>query len=259
MRRSAAEAADDAGDVGFQLVMPLWVLENHRARALHPARVVQARLRRVLLAGMRERVPDTVEQDEHHADLVPVGRGEELLDPVEEALRIFLPRQVVQKDPDAGEAQALGPAELAVDRGQVERVGLPHLELVDRRARREVAADEPGMFTSPCLGPRDRPGAWLGGGAATRVGVKTRVSTKASAAVIRPRIGRLMGRSIVSDTKDENRLADRDERSLRGFRSKNQPDAPWPPGAGFHLTRAQQRAYPGSRGTSEYRSSGQIR
>src|SRR5437763_8866677 len=65
------------------------------------------------------------------------------------------------------------------------------------------------------------------GGAATRVGVKTRVSAKASAAVIRPRIGRLIGRSIVSDAKDENRLADRDERSLRGSRSKNQPDAPW--------------------------------
>ena len=159
-----AEVADDAGDVVLQLVMPLWVLENHRARALHPARIVQARVRPVLLAGMRERIPDTIEQHEHHANLVPVGRGQELLDPVEESLRIFFPRQVMQKDPDAGKAQALGPTELAVDRGQVKRIGLPHLELVDRRAGREITADEPGMFTSPCLGPRDRPGAWLGGG-----------------------------------------------------------------------------------------------
>ena len=158
------EVADDAGDVALQLVMPLRVLEDHRARALHPAGVVQARLRRVLLAGVRERVPDTVEQHEHHADLVPVGRGQELLDPLEESLRVLLPEQVMQEDPDAVEAQALGPAELAVDRGQVEGVGLPHLELVDRRARARSCSRRARDVPRPGLGPRDRPGAWLRGG-----------------------------------------------------------------------------------------------
>src|SRR3954468_2278912 len=44
------------------------------------------------------------------------------------------------------------------------------------------------------------------GGAAFRVGVKIRVSAIASAAMIRPRIGRLMSRPIVSDTKKKSGL-----------------------------------------------------
>ena len=56
---------------------------------------------------------------------------EEPVDPRAVAGGVLLPRQVVQEHPHRRHAEALGPAELLVDRGRIERVGLPHLELVD--------------------------------------------------------------------------------------------------------------------------------
>ena len=56
-------------------------------------------------------------------------------------------------------AERLGPAQLAVDGGRVERVGLPHLELVDGGGRGEVAADEPRLGAVPLGRPRFRPAA----------------------------------------------------------------------------------------------------
>ena len=141
-----AEPADDAGHVGLERIVPRAVGEDPRAGALHPSRVVQARLRRALLAQLRGRVPHGVEQDEDHADPVPVGDREEPVHPRQEPRRVLLPEQVVEEDPDAVEPQPLGPAQLAVDRRRVEGVRLPHLELVDRRAGDVVAADQPGML-----------------------------------------------------------------------------------------------------------------
>ena len=46
----------------------------------------------------------------------------------------------------------VGPAEFAVDRLGVERVGLPHLELVDRRAGQKIAAHEPRLLGVPIVG-----------------------------------------------------------------------------------------------------------
>ena len=67
-----------------------------------------------------------------------------------------------------------GPAELAVDRLGIERVGLPHFELVDRRAGEEVAADEPGLGVVPLVGLLGRPalggvGEWVVSNATSRV------------------------------------------------------------------------------------------
>ena len=51
---------------------------------------------------------------------MPVGYSEKLIHPREEPCGILLPEQVVEEDPDAVKAQALGPAQLAVDRRYVE-------------------------------------------------------------------------------------------------------------------------------------------
>ena len=81
---------------------------------------------------------------------------------------VLLPRQVVQEHPHRLHAEVLGPAELLVDGLRVERVGLPHLELVDGRRRDVVAADQPRLLRVPlvrlCLGP-----AGVGAGASASV------------------------------------------------------------------------------------------
>ena len=104
-----------------------------------------------------DRGPRRCQEDEHDADVVPV-RDSTGTGPCRCRSRpVLLPEQVVQEDADAVEAQPLGPAQLAVDRRQVEGVGLPHLELVDRRARDEIAADEPGLLGVPLVGLLRRP------------------------------------------------------------------------------------------------------
>ena len=80
------------------------------------------------------------------------------------ALRVLLPGQVVQEHPHRRHPEALGPPEFLVNRGRVERVGLPHLELVDGGCRDVVAADEPrlrgvplrGLLFGPASGGRSR-------------------------------------------------------------------------------------------------------
>ena len=58
----------------------------------------------------------------------------------------------MQENADAGEAEALRPAEFAVDGHRIPRVGLPHFQLVDGGAGGEVCADEPGLFGIPAVG-----------------------------------------------------------------------------------------------------------
>jgi hypothetical protein len=77
-----------------------------------------------------------------------VRNREKLVHPLEKPRRILLPEQVVQKHPHGVHADALGEAEFTVDRRQVERIGLPHLKLIDGAARNEVAAHQPRL---PCI------------------------------------------------------------------------------------------------------------
>src|SRR5262249_41160400 len=65
---------------------------------------------------------------------------------------VRFPGEVVQEDAHGVEADLLGPAQLAVNRLGVERVGLPHFELIDGGAGDEVAADEPGLLGVPGVG-----------------------------------------------------------------------------------------------------------
>ncbi len=68
-----------------------------------------------LLAKLGKWVPDSVEEHENDADLVPRRRLEELVHSREKACLVLLPEHVMQKNAHAVEAQAFGPAELAFD------------------------------------------------------------------------------------------------------------------------------------------------
>src|SRR4029078_3253441 len=114
--------------------------------ALHPAAVVNAHARAALRTALRIGIPDAVEEDDDRADVVLRGNLEDLIDSLEEAFAVVLPRQVVEEDAGRVHSDGLGPAELAVDRFGIERVGLPHFKLVDRRAGDEVRTDQPGLL-----------------------------------------------------------------------------------------------------------------
>jgi hypothetical protein len=84
-------------------------------------------------------------------------------DALPKAARILLPEQVVQKNPHRVHAQLLRPSELDIDALRIERVGLPHLELVDRARRNVVAAQGPGLSRIPRIGLLRSPALARGG------------------------------------------------------------------------------------------------
>ena len=84
------ERADDALDVSLEARVLGGVLQGGASRPLHPAGVVNARLRVALLAELRVGVPDRVEQDEHRLDPVPGGDGQELVDAFLVALVVMM-------------------------------------------------------------------------------------------------------------------------------------------------------------------------
>src|SRR3954467_11456359 len=83
-------------------------------------------------------------------DMMPVRDGKELIDAIEKPRGVLLPEQMMQEHAHGVETELLGPTQLAIDRGWIERRLLPHLELVDRGTRREVAAHEPAGGIGPC-------------------------------------------------------------------------------------------------------------
>ena len=116
---------------------------------LQPPRVVDAGHGLGLRPGRGIGVPAVVEQHGHRADAAARGRGEEALEAPEEAGGVDGPGEVVEEHAHRVHAEPGGPRELPLDGREVERLRLPHLELVDRGARREVAPDDPGLPACP--------------------------------------------------------------------------------------------------------------
>ena len=108
--------------------------------------------RGALFAAFGEWIPNAVEDDEHDADAVFVSHRQEFVHAMDEAFGVLFPGEVVEENADAGEAEALGVAEFAVDGLGVPGFGLPHFQLVDGGAGDEVGADEPGLFGVPFIG-----------------------------------------------------------------------------------------------------------
>jgi hypothetical protein len=63
----------------------------------------------------------------------------------------------VQVDTDTVEAQFFGPTEFSIDRRWIERIGLPHFELIDRRAGVEIASNQPRLTFVPLVRLIGRP------------------------------------------------------------------------------------------------------
>src|ERR1700722_18378382 len=94
-------------------------------------------------------VPAVVEEHEHGSDVMFVCDFEVLCDALFEALRVVLPREVMQKDAHAIEADVLCVAQFPVDSGGVEGGLLPHLQLIDGGRGDEVSAAEPSLCGVP--------------------------------------------------------------------------------------------------------------
>ena len=113
----------------------------------------------VLLAEMRVGIPARIEEHEQRFDPMLRRDVEELIDPRLVPFGILLPWQVMQEHPHRRHTEPFGPAELLVDRVRIERVGLPHLELIDRGGWNVVAADQPWLPRIPLIGLRLGPPA----------------------------------------------------------------------------------------------------
>src|SRR6266576_2397958 len=167
-----AEVADNALHVILQFLLTRGVFQNFLPGTLHPPGVVPVGIGLALLAGLGKRVPNTVEQDEHHTELVFLRDAQEMFHAPEQTPVVLLPNQIMQKNADAREAEVMGPAEFAVNGIRIPSVGLPHFELVDGGAGREVAPDEPRLFCIPHVGLFRRPlDPWRG--AVARSGLAT--------------------------------------------------------------------------------------
>jgi hypothetical protein len=123
---------------------------------------MDSRYRRTLRAELRHRVPDRVEDHKHRADVMPGGDVQEVANAPPEAYRVLLPQKVVQKNPHRIHTQRLGPGELLFDLGRIERLLLPHLQLVHGRTGHVVAAHEPGLVRVPGVRLPFRPAGRLG-------------------------------------------------------------------------------------------------
>src|SRR6202043_2381435 len=86
------------------------------------------------------------------SDVVHVGNLEKLVDALNEPLRIFGPRKIVQENAGTVESKSLCPSKLAIDGNRIKRVCLPHFQFVDRGARDEVAANQLGLLPVPVVG-----------------------------------------------------------------------------------------------------------
>ena len=94
-------------------------------------------------------VPARIKQHKERFDVVTRGNFQKLSDSLFEALRIFLPYQVVQKDAHRVHSHVFRPTEFLVDLSGIETLRLPHLQLVDRIGRDVITPHKPWLLVVP--------------------------------------------------------------------------------------------------------------
>src|ERR1700681_126809 len=91
----------------------------------------------------------------------------ELIHPAKKPGGVLLPQEVMQKHSHGVHAQVLRPTQFAVDRRQIKCVRLPHLQLIDGRAWKEIASDQEWLTRVPFVSLPRRP-CGCGGGQGSR-------------------------------------------------------------------------------------------
>src|SRR5690349_19986939 len=124
-------------------------LRRSDIRALEQCGVVHARSRRALFAELRIGIPNRVEENEDRLDLELRRNREKVILATLTTLRLMLPQQIVQKDAHRIHAETFSPTESEIDPLWIERVGLPHLELIGRGSRVVVTTDDPRLLRIP--------------------------------------------------------------------------------------------------------------
>jgi len=151
------ESRDDVLDVRLEAAVLLGVIQHCCRWRLYPAGVVDAGNRGMLGPQPRVRVPAGIEQYEDGLDMVSGRNPQKHADPLLEAWRVLLPKQIVEEHPHGVHAEPLRPPELEVDPLGIERGRLPHFELVDGVVGDVVAAKDPRLSGVPGLRLRHRP------------------------------------------------------------------------------------------------------
>src|SRR5258707_10974637 len=127
--RIVRESADDALHVFFKARNLRGILERLGARTLHPAGIVNAGARVVLLAELWIGVPAGIEQNEERFDVVLRRNLEKGINALAKPFRVLLPSQIMKKTAHGVEADGLCPTEFEIDalgiegRSEERRVG----------------------------------------------------------------------------------------------------------------------------------------
>ena len=128
-----------------------------RAGTLNPLAVVDAGRGIVLPSDARFRFETVVEQDWNRSNAVFGGDSEEPAEPFLQSLGVGFPHDVVDENPHAVKTKVFRPAQLPVYGGRIERLLLPHFNIVDRGAGQEVATDQPRLLAIPRVRRLRRP------------------------------------------------------------------------------------------------------
>jgi hypothetical protein len=90
--------------------------------------------------------------------------GEELIDAMQEPVRVLLVREIVQEHAHRVHADGLRPPEFEIDPRRIERRGLPHLQFVDRCRGDVIGADQETLARVPVVRLLLGPAPCRGGG-----------------------------------------------------------------------------------------------
>src|SRR3569833_743743 len=120
------------------------------------------RPRLMLLPQLWRRIPNAIEQNKHHADVMLVSDGKKLVHSLKKPFVILFPKQVMKENPHTGKTELLRPAQFAINGRRIPGFRLPGFQLVDRGTRRKIATYKPGLLCIPRIRLLDGPlAAWL--------------------------------------------------------------------------------------------------
>jgi len=92
-----------------------------------------------------------VKQGQENSHAMMVSDTKEVVNSFGKSIRVVVPDQIVQIDPQRIEPEVLSPAQFSVDCFSVVCVCLPHFQLVNRGAWQEVTAHKPRLCAVPIL------------------------------------------------------------------------------------------------------------
>src|ERR1019366_6173748 len=144
--RVVGKRTDHSLHISLQVRVLGGIFQSRRSRALHPSRIVYTRDGRMLRTKFGTRIKTGVKQNQHGPNVMLRSDGQERINSLLKASRIFIQKDVRKKNPHHVHARVFGPTELFINLLRIKCIGLPHFELVDGGCRNVIGTNEPGLL-----------------------------------------------------------------------------------------------------------------